>query len=71
LIEQLRDIKLLPQTYSSEVDYSLFIMEAMGMLLDILEMRAGGAPTVFAPPIIAGTTSVFSVSLFPLLRNHV
>jgi hypothetical protein len=42
-----REIKLLPQTHSLEVDYSLFIVVAV---LVMLEMRPGIAPATFPLP---------------------
>ena len=40
---------LLPQTHSSEVDYSLFIMETVEMSMEKKETSSGSAPTEFSP----------------------
>jgi hypothetical protein len=56
--------KLLPQTHSSKVDYSLFMMVAMVVMSESLEKRPRVTPTAFPPPISARTTSV---SLFRVL----
>ena len=53
-----REIKLLPQTHSPEVDYSLFIMETVMMMLERMEIQPGMAPVAFFPPIFAGSGSV-------------
>jgi hypothetical protein len=62
------EIKLQPQTHSLEVDYYLFIMVAVLVMLKRLEMRPGTAPTMFPLPIFAGSASVswFHVSQPPL-----
>jgi hypothetical protein len=62
--EREREIKLLPQTHSPEMDYSLFIMVAVLVMLERLEMRLGTAPAVF-PPIFTGSTSVSWFHVFP------
>jgi hypothetical protein len=49
-----RWIKLLPQTRSSEVDYSLLIMTGMVKTLERSEVQPGMAPVAFAPPIFIG-----------------
>jgi hypothetical protein len=56
--EREREIKLLPQTHSPKVDYSLFIMVAVLVMFERLEKRLGMAPVVFPPPIFVGTTSI-------------
>jgi hypothetical protein len=63
-----RWIKLLSQTHSLEVDYSLFIMVAV---LDRLEKRLGTTSAAFPSLIFAGLDSVlwFHVSLPPLREN--
>ena len=62
--EREREIKLLPQTHSPEVDYSLLIMVAVLMMLERVEMQPGTAPAVFPPPIFAGYGSVLCISYF-------
>jgi hypothetical protein len=57
-----RDIKLLPQTHSPEVDYSLFIMVAVLGMLERLEKRLGATLAAFPPPIFTGTTFVLCFS---------
>ena len=56
--EREREIKLLPQTRSPEVDYSLFIMDAVMMMLEKVEMQPGAAPAAFPSPIFVGSDSV-------------
>jgi hypothetical protein len=53
------------------VDYSLFIMVAVLVMLERLENMPGMAPTAFPPPIFADTTSVpwFHVSPPPPREN--
>jgi hypothetical protein len=53
------------------VDYSLFTMVAVLVMLKRLEKRPGPAPTLFTPPIFAGTTFVswFRVSSLPSRGN--
>jgi hypothetical protein len=57
--EREREIKLLPHTYSPEVDYSLFIMVAVLVMSRRLEKRGDMAPVVFPSPIFAGSASVW------------
>jgi hypothetical protein len=52
------EIKLLPQTHSPEVDFSLFIMVAVLVMLERLEKRPGMAPAAFPPPIFIGIAFV-------------
>jgi hypothetical protein len=54
-------IKLLPHTHSLEVDYFLFIMVAM---LVMLEKRPGTALAAFPPPIFTGFKIYFVVLCF-------
>jgi hypothetical protein len=70
IIAQEREIKLLPQTHTSKVDYSLFIMVAVLVMSERLEKRSRTATTAFPPPIFANSAFVswFRVSL-PLLRE--
>ena len=72
--EREREIKLLPQTHSPEVDYSLFIMDAVMMMLEKEEMQPGAAPAAFPSPIFVGSDSVswflcFSASSSPPSEN--
>jgi hypothetical protein len=62
-----REIKLLPQTHSPEMDYSLFIMMAVLVMSERFEKRPGMALAALHPPIFACTTSIswFRVSLAP------
>jgi hypothetical protein len=60
--EREREIKLLSQTHSTKVDYSLFIMLAV---LE-LEKSSGMAPAVFPPPIFVGAASVLWFRVSPL-----
>jgi hypothetical protein len=53
---QEREIKLLPQTHSLEVDYSLFIMVAVLVMLERVDMQPGKASAAFPPRIFAGST---------------
>ena len=46
-----RYIKLLPQTHSPGVDYSLFIMEMLMMMLERVEIQPVMTPAAFPPPI--------------------
>jgi hypothetical protein len=59
--------KLLPQTRSLELDYSLFIALMMVLTSKRVEKRPGATPAAFPPPIFAGiaSISVFRVSLAP------
>jgi hypothetical protein len=41
--EREREVKLLPQTHSPEVDYSIFIMVAVLVMLERVEMQLGMA----------------------------
>jgi hypothetical protein len=50
-----RQTRLLPQTHCSEVNYSLFIMVVVLVMLERLEKRPGTAPAVFPPPIFVGS----------------
>jgi hypothetical protein len=61
--------KLLPQTHSTEVDYSLFTMVAV--VLERMEKRLGATPAAFLPPIFARTASVswFHISPPPPREN--
>jgi hypothetical protein len=63
--------KLMPQTHSPEVYYSLFIMVAVLVISVRLEKRPGVTLVAFPPPIFAGTTSVslFCVSPPPPQGN--
>jgi hypothetical protein len=65
------EIKLLPQPHSPEVDYSIFIMVAVLVMLERLEKRPGMTPESFLPPIFAGTAFVswFYVPPPPPQRN--
>jgi hypothetical protein len=69
--EREREIKLLPQTHSTEVDYSLFIMVAVLVMLERLEKRSGIAPAAFPPRMFTGSASVslFHVSPPPPREN--
>jgi hypothetical protein len=49
--------KLLTQTHSPEVEYSLFIMVAMVVMSERLDKRTGATLAVFSPPIFTGTVS--------------
>jgi hypothetical protein len=53
------------------VNYSLFIMVAMLVMLERLEKRPGMAPTAFTPPIFASSAYVswFHVSPPPPRKN--
>jgi hypothetical protein len=53
------------------VDYSLFIMVAVLVMLERLEKWPGATPAAFPPSIFAGTASVswFHVSMLPLHKN--
>ena len=51
-------------THSTEVDYSLFIMVAVLMMLERVEMQPGMAPAAFPLPIFAGSASVSWFSCF-------
>jgi hypothetical protein len=64
-------IELPAQTHSLQVDYSLFIVVAVLVMLERLEKRPGMAPTAFPPPIFAGTASGswFCVSRPPPREN--
>jgi hypothetical protein len=64
--------KLLPQTHSPEVDYSLFIAVMMVLTSERVEKRPRMTPTVFPPPIFAGiaSVSVFHVPLPPPDGDH-
>jgi hypothetical protein len=53
-----REIKLLPQTHSPKVDYSLFIIVAVLLMLERLEKQLGMALAAFPPPIFTGLASV-------------
>ena len=46
-----RQIKLLPQTHSPGVDYSLFIMKTLMMMLERVEIQPGMTPAAFPTPI--------------------
>ena len=50
---------LLPQTHSTEVDYSLFIMETVEMSMEKVEISPAGLRRSFAPPIFSLPISVF------------
>ena len=52
-----REIKLLPQTHSPEVDYFLFIMETVIMMLERVEIQPGMAPAAFPSPIFSSSAS--------------
>jgi hypothetical protein len=69
--EREREIKLLPQTNSPEVDYSLFILVVVLVMLERLEKQPGTAPASFPPPIFVGTAFVlwFCVLQCHLTRN--
>jgi hypothetical protein len=58
-------------THSLEVDYSLFIMVALLVMLERLEKLPGATPVAFPPPNFTGTTSVslFHVSPPPPREN--
>jgi hypothetical protein len=56
--------KLLPQTHSPEVDYSLFIMVAVLVMSERLEKLPGATPAVFPPPNFARIASVSFVLCF-------
>jgi hypothetical protein len=45
-----RKNKLLPQTHSPEVDYTLFIMVAVLVMLERFDKRLGATPAAFPPP---------------------
>jgi hypothetical protein len=47
------------------VDYSLFIMVAVLVILKRLEKRQEMAPTTFPPPIFAGSGSVSWIHVSP------
>jgi hypothetical protein len=47
------------------VDYSLFIAVMMVLTSERVEKRPGVTPTVFPPPIFAGTTSVSMFHVSP------
>jgi hypothetical protein len=66
-----RKIKLLPQTHSPEVDYSLFIMVAVLVMLERLEKRSGTDLGAFPSSVFAGSASVswFHVTLPPPQGN--
>jgi hypothetical protein len=66
-----REIKLLPQTHTLEMDYSLFIMVAVLVMLERLEKRPRATLAEFSPPIFAGTASIswFHVSPPPPQGN--
>ena len=72
-----REIKLLPQTRSPEVDYSPLIMVMMRKTLEKVEIPPTAAPAEFPPPIFAAAASVFVFRCFcgaPLqrtLRGHI
>jgi hypothetical protein len=53
--EREREIKILQQTHSPEVDYSIIIMVAVLVMLERLEKRPGMAPAAFPLPIFAGS----------------
>jgi hypothetical protein len=57
-----RYIKILPQTHSPEVDYSLFIMVVVLVMSERLEKRPGMALAVFPPLIFTGSASVLCFS---------
>jgi hypothetical protein len=63
--------KLLPQTHSPEVDYSLFIMVAVLVMSERLEKPPGATLAMFPPPNFARTASVslFHVSPPPPQEN--
>jgi hypothetical protein len=54
-----------------EVDYSLFMVVSMVVMLERLEKRPGMTPAAFSPPIFPGTpfVSVFHVSTLPPQGN--
>ena len=62
--EREREIKLLPQTHSPEVDYSRFIIMAVLERVERVEMQPGMAPAAVPPPIFAGSPSVSCISCF-------
>jgi hypothetical protein len=66
-----RENKLLLQTHSPKVDYSLFIMVAVLVMLERLDKRPGATPAELPPPIFAGTASIswFHISTQPLCEN--
>jgi hypothetical protein len=66
-----REIKLLSQTHSPEVDYSLFIMLAVLVMSERFEKRPGMALAVLPPSIFACTAFIswFRVSLSPPRGN--
>jgi hypothetical protein len=47
------------------VDYSLFIMVAVLVMLERLEKRPGTAPAAFPPPIFTGIAFVSWLRVFP------
>ena len=59
-----REIKLLPQNHSPEVDYSLFIMVMMVEMLGKIEISLAVAPAEFPPPIFDGSSSVLVFQCF-------
>jgi hypothetical protein len=60
-----REIKLLPQTHSLAVDYSLFIMVAVLVMLERLQKRTGTAPVAFPPPISVGSAFISWFRVYP------
>jgi hypothetical protein len=61
--------KILPQTHSLEVEYSLFMAVMMVLTSERVEKRPGATPATFPPPIFAGiaSVSVFCASLLPVI----
>ena len=48
---------LLPQTHSSEVDYSLFMMEMVEMSMEKMETTPAAPRRSFPPPICSSRSS--------------
>jgi hypothetical protein len=57
--------QLLPKTYSPDMDYSLFIIVTVLVMLERVEMRSGMAPAAFPPPIFGGSASVSWLCVSP------